>query len=133
MACGLCKIGCVVAHSKTGHILKYRRESPRPLARTDIPEVDALSFSLMCRHCDDPPCIEACITGAMHRDERGAVVVDQDRCIGCWMCIMACPYGVVERDMDGRKVASKCDLCADRDTPACVEWCPNRALVYEER
>jgi len=133
MACGLCRIGCAVAHSKSGHVLKFRRESPRPKPRTSVPEVDSVSFSLMCRHCDDAPCLEACITGAMHRDERGAIVVDQNKCIGCWMCIMVCPYGVIERELEGRKVASKCDLCAEREVPACVEWCPNRALVYEER
>jgi carbon-monoxide dehydrogenase iron sulfur subunit len=56
-----------------------------------------------------------------------------DRCIGCWTCIMVCPYGVIGRRQDGgRWVAARCDLCPDRAIPACVEACPTRALVYAE-
>jgi carbon-monoxide dehydrogenase iron sulfur subunit len=44
---------------------------------------------------------------------------------------MACPYGAVQRNLTFKK-ANKCDLCPDRETPACVSACPNRALVFEE-
>jgi carbon-monoxide dehydrogenase iron sulfur subunit len=49
------------------------------------------------------------------------------------MCIMVCPFGAIRRDLRGRKIASKCDLCAGEAAPACVQNCPNEALVYEER
>jgi carbon-monoxide dehydrogenase iron sulfur subunit len=70
----------------------------------------------------------------MYRDKKtGAVRNDPDRCVGCWSCIMVCPFGVIVRDEKERKVATKCDLCPDRDVPICVASCPNEALVYEER
>jgi carbon-monoxide dehydrogenase iron sulfur subunit len=70
----------------------------------------------------------------MHRDEvTGAVMVDAERCIGCWTCIMACPYGAIRRDgRNGHAVALKCDLCPGLEVPACVANCPNRALTYAE-
>jgi anaerobic carbon-monoxide dehydrogenase iron sulfur subunit len=91
-----------------------------------------VSFALQCRHCDDAPCIEACMTGAMHRDaETGAVLCDAEKCVGCWMCIMVCPVGAVARGAN-QQVASKCDLCIGVATPVCVANCPNEAIVLEE-
>lgn len=49
------------------------------------------------------------------------------------MCIMVCPFGVIKRDVEGRKVASKCDLCLGEEIPVCVAHCPNEALLFEER
>jgi carbon-monoxide dehydrogenase iron sulfur subunit len=139
VGCRLCEVACAVAHSKEKDFTKayriiraYKQEFPRPMPRALVEEEGPLSFSLQCRHCEDAPCIEACITGAMHRDERGAVVVDTQKCVGCWTCVMVCEFGAIKRDLDRRK-AVKCDLCPDREIPACVEICPNGALVYEER
>ena len=88
---------------------------------------------LYCHHCEDAPCLDACMTGAMHRDPKtGAVICDEDKCVGCWMCIMVCPFGVIARNTQGKKVASKCDLCGGEKTPVCVKNCPNEAIVVEE-
>jgi carbon-monoxide dehydrogenase iron sulfur subunit len=68
----------------------------------------------------------------MHR-ENGRIVCDVEKCVGCWTCIMVCPYGVIKREEgDGKRVASKCDLCPDREIPACVANCPNEALIWVE-
>ena len=68
----------------------------------------------------------------MHIDEvTGTIAVDAEKCIGCWTCIVACPYGALTRDGD-RKVVAKCDLCPGSDIPACVANCPNEALVLVE-
>ena len=68
------------------------------------------------------------MTGAMYRDpETGAILCDEDRCIGCWMCIMVCPAGAILRGND-ESVASKCDMCIGEEIPACVKNCPNAAL-----
>lgn len=136
MGCKLCEIACIVEHSLSKDIIKaYKEERPRTLSKARVEEEGPASFSIMCRHCIDPECLEACITGALYRvNGDGPVLVDQRRCVGCWMCVMACPYGSIERDSrNGRRVISKCDLCPDRRTPACVDACPNRALFYEER
>jgi carbon-monoxide dehydrogenase iron sulfur subunit len=69
----------------------------------------------------------------MHQDEEsGLVVHDKDKCIGCWTCIMVCPYGAISMDVSGSGVVAKCDLCQTLDIPACVANCPNEALVFEE-
>lgn len=138
IGCRLCEVACTVVHSQykdftsAYDVIKAYSQEPRPIPRAIVEEVGPISFSLQCRHCEDAPCISACITGAMHRDERGAVIVDLDRCVGCWTCVMVCEFGAVKRDLVNKR-AAKCDLCPDREIPACVDICPNRALVYEER
>lgn len=135
IGCRLCEIHCLVQHSWSRKIIKaYKEETPRAMPRLVVEEEGPLSFSMQCRHCAEAPCIEACITGAMHRDEEtGAVLCDEERCVGCWMCVMTCPFGAIQRDVRKRKVASKCDLCLGEETPVCVANCPNEVLTYEER
>lgn len=133
MGCGLCSVYCLAGHSRTQDILKaFKKELPRPLSRIWVERNGEVSFSLQCRHCDEPWCVYSCLTGAMHRDEAtGAITVDEKKCIGCWTCIVACPYGALTRDGD-KKVVAKCDLCPGSDVPACVANCPNEALVFVE-
>lgn len=65
----------------------------------------------------------------MHKDPiTGIVAVDAEKCIGCWTCIIACPYAALTRDVSGKAVA-KCDLCPGQVVPVCVANCPNEALV----
>ncbi len=132
MGCGLCEVYCVASHSAHEDIVKaFKQERPRAVARVRVEERGALSFAFQCRHCDEPACVYACVTGATYVDSDGTVKVDPERCIGCWTCVLACPYGAVVRDPE-RGVSAKCDLCAGRETPACVANCPNGALVLEE-
>jgi carbon-monoxide dehydrogenase iron sulfur subunit len=135
IGCRLCEIHCLVAHSRSKKIIKaFKEEFPRAMPRILVEEQGVTSFALACRHCDDARCLEACMTGAIYRDEHtGAVLHDADRCVGCWMCVMSCPTGAIQRDQRQRKIASKCDLCQGEDRPACVVNCPNEALVFEER
>ncbi len=134
MACRLCEIACLVAHSKSKKIIKaYKEEFPSLTPRLIIEQKGPLSFAIQCRHCKDAPCVEACVTGAMKRDKKtGAVSHDSEKCVGCWMCVMSCPFGVILMDTKEKKVATKCDLCADVGSPACVDACPNEALIYKE-
>jgi len=134
IGCRLCEINCLVKRSRSRKILKaFRRERDAVVPGIRVEESGHVSFALQCRHCDDAPCIAACITGAMHRDPAtGAVVCDESRCAGCWSCVMVCAVGAV-RPGKKRKVASKCDLCMGEEMPVCVAGCPNEALRYEER
>ncbi len=133
IGCGLCEVHCLVQHSRSKDIIRaFREERDSIVPGVQVERDGYVSFALQCRHCEDAPCIEACMTGAMHRDpETGAVLCDTDRCVGCWMCIMACPAGAIRQGADG-KAASKCDLCIGEDVPVCVENCPNEALVLED-
>ncbi|MBC7334569.1 MAG: 4Fe-4S dicluster domain-containing protein, partial [Actinobacteria bacterium] len=112
-------------------IKAFKKEKQDIWSRVLVEEIGHNSFAIQCRHCEDAPCMEACISGAMRKNENtGVVVCDEDKCVGCWMCIMVCPYGVIKRSISERKVASKCDLCIDEDIPVCVKNCPNEALKF---
>jgi anaerobic dimethyl sulfoxide reductase subunit B (iron-sulfur subunit) len=91
--------------------------------------------SIGCNHCNEPVCVKACPTGAMHkRKEDGLVLVQESLCIGCESCSRACPYDAPQIDIE-RKVMTKCDGCSDRlaegKKPICVESCPLRALDFD--
>ena len=133
MGCGLCRVYCLAEHSRTRDIIKaFKKEAPHPLSRIRIERNSEVSFSIQCRHCDEPWCVYSCLTGAMHREPTtGTIAIDTEKCIGCWTCIVACPYGALARDKD-RKIVAKCDLCQGNDIPACVANCPNEALVLLE-
>ena len=133
IGCRLCEVYCQVEHSQSKDLIKaFKRESPRPLPRLWVEERKPISFSVQCRHCDEPPCVYACLTGALNKDtDSGVITVDEERCIGCWTCILACPFGVIRQDTHWGKIA-KCDFCPEHDIPVCVASCPNEALVYAE-
>lgn len=130
MGCGLCKVYCKTEQSQSKDIIKaFKREFPAPLSRVRVERINEKSFSLQCRHCDEPWCVYSCLTGAMQKDPiTGIVTIDREKCMGCWTCILACPNGALVRDAYYNVVA-KCDLCPEREVPACVAYCPNEALM----
>lgn len=133
MGCHLCEVYCRLAHSSAQDIVKaYNRESPSSVPRVLIAVNKPVSFSLRCHHCDEPSCVYACLSGALQKDAiSGVVSVDEKKCIGCWTCIMACPYGAIKQDKERGHIA-KCDLCSELEMPACVANCPNEALTYTD-
>lgn len=134
IGCHLCEVACITEHSASKDPVRaFLHEPARPISRCTVEEWDGgiISFSTTCRHCDEPDCLRACISGAIQKGENGTVRIDTEQCVGCWSCVMACPYGAIQRNLT-RKKANKCDLCPDRKSPACVDACPNRALVYKE-
>lgn len=135
MSCRLCEVYCLTAHSESQNVLfAYKKERPKVMARTIIETLGPVSCSVQCKHCEEPVCVEACMTGAMQKLSSGEVICDTEKCVGCWMCIMTCPFGVIDRNIASEEAkSSKCDLCINRPIPACVENCPNRALIFEEQ
>ncbi|MFN2310198.1 MAG: 4Fe-4S dicluster domain-containing protein [Gammaproteobacteria bacterium] len=104
------------------------------------PNTETVHFPKSCLHCEDPPCVPVCPTGASYkRAEDGIVLVNESDCIGCGLCAWACPYGAREID-ENLKVMKKCTLCVDRiydkslpepeRKPACVLACPTSARLF---
>jgi tetrathionate reductase subunit B len=87
----------------------------------------------LCNHCDDPGCLRACPTGAIHMRPDGIVDLNHDICIGCRACNQACPYGATFMD-PVRGTADKCNFCAHRVDqglrPACVDICPSQCRIF---
>ena len=90
-------------------------------------------MSDVCKHCEHAGCLEACPTGSIVRTELGSVYVQPDVCNGCGYCVVACPFGVIDRRPgDGR--AFKCTFCYDRQRsglePACAKVCPTDSILF---
>lgn len=127
------------------------------LERVEHPAAGVIDyFRVSCMHCDDPACIKVCPMKAIHKGPNGEVLVDQAKCIGCRMCLSACPYGApkfsdpkvtsyfgekeplarVDVRPENARIPGKaehCTLCTHRtakgELPACVAACPAKALV----
>lgn len=125
--CKSCEIACSVQHSKAKNLIGAMLETPAPQKRLFVEAADSVKMPVLCRHCEEAPCVNACISGCLYWDENGYVRRKKGRCIACWSCIMVCPFGVITRDND-KHIAVKCDRCHKLDVPACVNACPTKAL-----
>lgn len=131
LGCHLCEYNCAFANSGQTDMAKaLKGKQIHPNIRVE--EADGVCFAVSCRHCDDPLCVNACITGALTRTD-GVISINRDKCVGCYTCVMVCPYGAVVPSETG--AVQKCELCLSNTagSPACVAGCPNQAIVYEER
>lgn len=132
MGCHSCEMACAVEHSAGKTLYAALSESPTPKPRLYVEWVAPdNAVPIVCRHCEDAPCMHACISGAIGRSDDGVVATQKDKCIGCWTCVMVCPYGVIGRHLE-EHTAYRCDRCPDKELPACVNACPTNALVYQD-
>ena len=132
VGCHTCEIACAVEHSASKQLLTAVAEPIKPRMRLHVAAAASHSVPVVCRHCEDAPCAAVCPTGATYRDEAGGLVLqDPRKCIGCLLCVQACPFGMMGQRAESR-IAVKCDRCPDRHRPACVDACPTRALVYTD-
>ena len=131
LACRSCELACAVLHSRSHRLDEAIGEEPRPRRRVSIVRSGHGVEALRCEQCDEPLCVFSCKSGALHRvPATGRVVLDEERCLGCLMCLMVCPYGI--RPDPARDQVTRCDVCQDLDVPACVTACPTRALHSHE-
>ena len=155
--CKTCSVVCKVANNIPNDIIWNRvltegGNAPDTAGGTwDNPEMQ--HWPVACQHCENPACTKVCPVGATWKDEQtGIVRQDYDKCIGCRMCMAACPYNARSfnweepvRDVDfnygdaevpvrPRGVAEKCTLCRERtdrgEEPMCVVCCPTHARIF---
>lgn len=125
LGCKTCSLVCSITHKEEFNpSLALLRVAKNPLAASYIPEV--------CKQCAVPACFFACpIKDAIVVDKvTGARVIVKDRCISCRRCYDACLLGMITFN-PARNTFEKCDLC--EGNPACVKYCPTKALKYERR
>lgn len=121
IACLNCVRACAFQQQAVGGSL-----DPNIFVQVDLEQ--RRIFTSTCRQCRSALCLKTCPARALSRDPKTqAIVVDQDLCIGCAMCVSVCPFGTVHLD-EARRVAVKCDLCHGR--PRCVQACMAKALHY---
>ncbi|HHC18871.1 MAG TPA: 4Fe-4S dicluster domain-containing protein [Euryarchaeota archaeon] len=120
IGCETCEGVCAFLHDDRPNIRVYRTSQ-------------GVYIPINCMHCVKAPCMEACPANAIFRDEEDAVIIDPNKCIGCGMCLVVCPYGAPRFD-DWLKAYTKCDLCRSLRyeglNPGCVEMCPANAIFY---
>lgn len=119
--CRLCEMVCSVEHAGVNspsrsriHVIKWQWEG--------------FELPMLCQQCEEAPCVAVCPKDALSLDSSlSRVVLDYDLCIGCKMCVVACPFGGIGIDTAVRQVI-KCDLC-DGD-PSCARHCDPGALQF---
>jgi formate dehydrogenase iron-sulfur subunit len=122
-----------LGHSTWRHV-KFVEDEVVPGYGGNSPDIMSWEFSSdVCKHCEVAGCLEACPTGSIVRTEFGSVYVQPDVCNGCAYCVVACPFGVVQKnEKDGR--AFKCTFCTDRQKvglkPACATVCPTESIMF---
>ena len=120
--CGDCESAC--SKKQTG-MDNRARSCIRVMREFDD---DIFFLPMTCQQCDEPPCLAACPNEAIVRDEGlDRVLVNHQKCVGCRMCVSACPFGAMGFDEERGK-SFKCDLCGGM--PECVRVCTTGALVY---
>jgi tetrathionate reductase subunit B len=131
VGCHACAVACATEWDvPAGQGRTHVRETP--IVGT-FPALKSSVFVAQCNHCDHPPCVPACPSGATSQGADGIVRIDRAVCIGCGFCLEACPYDARYLNPLDRKV-DKCDFCAARlergQEPACVATCTAHAKHF---
>jgi Fe-S-cluster-containing dehydrogenase component len=129
LGCQACLVACKAENEVPDDRYRLRM---RETVVGRFPDLMAEVRPEQCFHCDDPPCVGVCPTGATYQRDDGLVLLDAGKCTGCKACVTACPYGM--RYVHPGGWVDKCSFCDHRlevgRDPACVETCPTGARVF---
>ncbi|TNC95706.1 MAG: 4Fe-4S ferredoxin iron-sulfur binding domain protein [Gallionellaceae bacterium] len=143
--CNDCVTACNKENGLSGGTAATDSQWIRKIEIKDISSGREVSLPMMCQHCESPPCVDVCPTGASFKRVDGIVLVDKHRCIGCRYCMMACPYKarsfvhepLQDQNPDvprGKGTVESCTLCVHRidqgGQPACAEACANKVILF---
>ncbi len=146
--CNDCVTACNEENGLTGHTGPQDSQWIRKVDIKDLRTGYVQSLPMMCQHCENPPCVDVCPTGASMKRADGIVLVDRHSCIGCRYCMMACPYKarsfvhepLTDQNPEvprGKGCVESCTFCVQRvdrgEQPACAEACEakgHRAIVF---
>ena len=121
--CKQCELAC--SWVQTGTF-----QPSKSVIRVHIFDEQASFAPYACFQCEEAWCMHACPVNAIDLDPKtGSVVVIDEVCVGCKLCVIACPFGTIFYDKEN-ETAAKCDLCAG--DPACAHACPTGAIVFAE-
>jgi len=144
--CTECVTACNTEHGLSGKTGPQDAQWIRKVELTHNKTGAQHSLPVMCQHCEEPPCVDVCPTGASFKRADGIVLVDRHICIGCRYCMMACPYkarSLVHENLEdqlphmprGKGCVESCTLCvhkvdAGENTTACAQACPEQAILF---
>lgn len=129
VGCGACRTACVLENSweiQPRTVYTYNSDAAATLPLINV--------SLACNHCEKPVCLSGCPSGAYSADNlTGAIIIDENKCLGCRYCQWNCPYDAPKFNTE-KRVIGKCNLCytglAEGRSPACSSGCPTGALTF---
>lgn len=149
--CTDCVTACFTANGIQLPSVPPKETDPQWIRKVELKDMRTgrtQSLPVMCQHCEEPPCVDVCPTGASFKRADGIVLVDKHICIGCRYCVMACPYkarsfiheALTDQKPDvprGKGTVESCTLCVQRidrdEQPACVEACSqagHKAIIF---
>lgn len=119
--CRVCELACSYFHGQVFNPAKARIQIVSDKKET-------VFYPIICEQCEKAPCAEVCPVKAIFKNEEtGAWITDIKKCIGCKLCVQACPVGIMNFDSD-TGTSLKCDLCGG-DTQ-CAKHCPMGVIEY---
>lgn len=153
IGCHACAVACKEAHGTPPAVTRAHVQKEYEGA---YPNTVMNIVPMLCMHCENPPCVEACaVEGATYKRDDGIVVIDKEKCIGCKSCMEACPYGAryLVQSEDGyfgselneyesvayenmpKMTVDKCDFCIEhsgdgKPDPVCVKACMAEARLF---
>jgi formate dehydrogenase iron-sulfur subunit len=143
--CQSCEIICAETNGLTAPlatmqagVIRKTDESHRTVVNAFNTSKGEAYLKKQCMHCNEPACTAACLTQAMYKTKKGAVIWRGDKCMGCRYCMVSCPFDVPKFEYhSANPKIEKCNMCYGRlsegKIPACVENCPAEAMIFGPR